>query len=573
MGGLFRGRGPRPQALIVGTSSSSLREMSTGNSEYYARLNVESGASEEEIRAAFKRLMLIYHPNKFVDSSKEKSAKKLYLKIKEAYDVLSNPVTRAIYDKRGREGIRREMDIIKRTALPLELLEKYEEVYQLWEERTYIQEAQPNSRIEVDVDARTLITKGQLVFLVTNIRGFQSVDARMGQDLKAHLSGNISAGSSRPSGGITASFQHSRHGQTWRYNVHLSKKPTLGVNYIRKLSSRTKLSLHGDLSFAPSSFLKFPPKCSMSFDHKLSENLSTSVTVHNVDLSSIQSSVTYRFNDYLYVVGSVDVGRSGSAVRAQIGADLTESCTFKMGTKVGTSGASVSYGLQHSLMKLTKLGSFVSLSPQGIHLKLTLHRTRQSYSVRFHLSDNISLLPVLCASVVPVFTYMCISAVAIFPLLRQQREWERKKELQDLETAAKEDKKEALATLELMKESAERIMQIEQAKLGLVINEACYGKMSVAGNRRINPSPSDDVIDVRLQLQCLIQDSKLIVPNGSKSELNGFYDPSVGQAKWLYIAYDFRGFQHEVVVSDSQQLAIPKESHRIGSPSFYNEEF
>ena len=546
--------------------------MSTDSGDYYARLNVDRDASEEEIRASFKRLRLLYHPNKFVESSKEKSAKKLYLNAKEAYDVLINPVTRAIYDKRGREGIRKEMNIIKRTALPLELVEKYEEIYQLWEERTYIQEAHPSSRFDVDIDARTLVTKGKLAFIVTSIRGFQSVDVRVGQALRAHLSGNISAGSSTPSGGLTASFQQHRNGQTWKYNIHLAKKPTLGLGYIRRISPHTKLSVHGDLSFAPGSFLKFPPKCSLSVEHKLTKKLSTAVTVHDVDISSIQSSVTYHISDSLFAVGTLNVGKSGSAIRAQIGAHLTDSCVFKLGAKVGTSGSSMSYGLQHSVMKLTKLGSFVSLSPQGIHLKLTLHRMGQSYSVRFHLSDSISLLPALCASIVPVLTYMCFSVVAIFPLLKQQREWERKKEIEELKEMAKESKKEALAAVDLMKESAERIVQVEQAKLGLVIGEAWYGKMSVAGNRRINPSPEDEVVDVRLPLQCLVQDSKLIVPTHNKSELSGFYDPCVGEVKWLYVAYDFRGFQHEVVVGETQQLAIPKESHRAASPTFYNED-
>lgn len=127
----------------------------------------------------------------------------------------------------------------------------------------------------------------------------------------------------------------------------------------------------------------------------------------------------------------------------------------------------------------------------------------------------------------------------------------------------KERKTEALAAVELMQETSERIVQVEQARLGLTIAEAWYGKMSVRDNQRINPCSEDEVIDVCVPLQCMVQDSKLIIHPGTKCRLSGFYDPCVGKQKWLSVVYDFRGFQHKVVVEDSQRLAIPKESHRV----------
>lgn len=537
--------------------------MSTESGEYYARLNISKDASEDDIHAAFKRLRLLYHPSKFVDPDKEKAAKALYGTIKEAYDVLSNPALRAIYDKRGHKGVRNEMDIVKRTALPLELIDKYEEVYSLWEERSYIQTSNPRSRVDVDVDARNLIRKGHLALLVTNVRGSQSVDARISQVMRAHLSGWVAAGRNTPSGSFGVVLTHAHGGDTWQSTVNIGQQPSLGLHYSHNLSPYTKISTQAGVGFSSASLVKLPPKCSLSVHHRFSESLSTKFTIHDVDLSRAESLTSYRFNNTFHVAGGVEAGKTGLAVRGQLGADVSDTCTFKFSFKLGTSGSSVSYGLQHSVAKLTKLETSVSLSRQGVYLRLGMHRTGQCYSVRFHLSDQLGVVPILCASVIPVATYLCINVIAILPILRQQREWERKKRLQELEEAMKEKKAEAQAAVELMKETSERIVQVEQAKLGLTITEAWYGKMSVRDNQRVNACSEDKVIDVCVPLQCMVQDSKLIIHPGTKCRLSGFYDPCVGKQKWLFVVYDFRGFQHKVVVEDSQRLAIPKESHRV----------
>ncbi len=62
--------------------------------DYYKILGVDRNASQEEIRKAFHRLAHQYHPDKGGDPEKFKE-------INEAYQVLSDPVKRAQYDKFG----------------------------------------------------------------------------------------------------------------------------------------------------------------------------------------------------------------------------------------------------------------------------------------------------------------------------------------------------------------------------------------------------------------------------------------------------------------------------------------
>src|SRR5689334_10595502 len=66
-------------------------------SDYYAALGVERGASQDEIKKAYRRLAQKYHP----DVSKEPDAEARFKEIAEAYQTLKDPEKRAAYDELG----------------------------------------------------------------------------------------------------------------------------------------------------------------------------------------------------------------------------------------------------------------------------------------------------------------------------------------------------------------------------------------------------------------------------------------------------------------------------------------
>jgi DnaJ family protein C protein 11 len=98
--------------------------------------------------------------------------------------------------------------------------------------------------------------------------------------------------------------------------------------------------------------------------------------------------------------------------------------------------------------------------------------------------------------------------------------------------------------------------------VGLIIVYAYYGNLKNIEDDAMEENPN--VIDVTVPLQYLVEDSKLQLYGGSKSKLLGFWDPCVGEDKYLKIRYLFKDALHEVTSYDLDELALPKVNHKIG---------
>jgi molecular chaperone DnaJ len=76
--------------------------MSATEQNYYELLGLKPGASEQEIKKAFRRLARELHP----DVSDHPDAEVRFREVSEAYEVLSNSETRELYDRYGHAGLR-----------------------------------------------------------------------------------------------------------------------------------------------------------------------------------------------------------------------------------------------------------------------------------------------------------------------------------------------------------------------------------------------------------------------------------------------------------------------------------
>jgi len=64
--------------------------------DYYELLGVERSADEKELKSAFRKMAMKYHPDRNPD---DKLAETRFKEINEAYEVLRDPQKRAAYDQ------------------------------------------------------------------------------------------------------------------------------------------------------------------------------------------------------------------------------------------------------------------------------------------------------------------------------------------------------------------------------------------------------------------------------------------------------------------------------------------
>ena len=98
--------------LLATTTSGAPRRRRTqhkqdaafDSDDYYAVLGLTRDAKTKEIKSAYRKLALKYHPDKVEEADKEK-AESIFVKVSEAYAVLSDDDKRKIYDKYGKPGL------------------------------------------------------------------------------------------------------------------------------------------------------------------------------------------------------------------------------------------------------------------------------------------------------------------------------------------------------------------------------------------------------------------------------------------------------------------------------------
>ena len=118
--------------------------------DYYEVLGVQKGASKDQIKDAYRKLALQYHP----DRNKEAGAEEKFKEISEAYAVLSDDQKRSQYDNLGHADLTN--DTPKKTSSEAQTLTAYSAI---WALATY---SAPFSAAEADSAATRNVTEAKI---------------------------------------------------------------------------------------------------------------------------------------------------------------------------------------------------------------------------------------------------------------------------------------------------------------------------------------------------------------------------------------------------------------------------
>uniref|UniRef100_A0A671EZC9 DnaJ homolog subfamily C member 11 n=1 Tax=Rhinolophus ferrumequinum TaxID=59479 RepID=A0A671EZC9_RHIFE len=502
--------------------ATALSEEELDNEDYYSLLNVRREASSEELKAAYRRLCMLYHPDKHRDPELKSQAERLFNLVHQAYEVLSDPQTRAIYDIYGKRGLEMEgWEVVERRRTPAEIREEFERLQREREERRLQQRTNPKGTISVGIDATDLFDRYEEEYEDMSGSGFpqieinkmhisQSIEAPLTATDTAILSGSLSTQNGNGGGSINFALRRVTSAKGWgelEFGAGDLQGPLFGLKLFRNLTPRCFVTTN----------------CALQFSSRGIRPGLTTVLARNLDKNTvgylqwrwgIQSAMNTSIvrdtkTSHFTVALQLGIPHSFALISYQHKFQDDDQTRVKGSLKAGFFGTVVEYGAERKISSHSVLGATVSIGvPQGVSLKVKeLEKQRESTA-----------------------------------------------------TDILQKKQEAEAAVRLMQESVRRIIEAEESRMGLIIVNAWYGKFV---NDKSKKSEKVKVIDVTVPLQCLVKDSKLILTEASKAGLPGFYDPCVGEEKNLKVLYQFRGVLHQVMALDSEALRIPKQSHRI----------
>lgn len=97
--------GARPRRS-GGTGHSRTKKANQFDSDdYYEVLGLRKTAKPKDIKSAYRKLALQYHPDKVKGEAEKEAAEKVFVKVSEAYAILSDEEKRKVYDQYGRNGL------------------------------------------------------------------------------------------------------------------------------------------------------------------------------------------------------------------------------------------------------------------------------------------------------------------------------------------------------------------------------------------------------------------------------------------------------------------------------------
>ncbi|KAK1926987.1 hypothetical protein DB88DRAFT_5933 [Papiliotrema laurentii] len=609
-------RPPSPPGSPLLNSTDPLTSVdSLQTDSLYAILNVERDASNSEIRDRYRALAAVFHPDRQRTAADKAAAHERFKDIQRAYEVLSDPSRRIVYDQFGEEGLRTSWDLGPRNMSPDELRRHFAK--QILEQKQLEAEGlvKPRGGITTMVDARAVFLSKDAFEdpnmiahdVISRIRRIgvarvsmdHSFEMPLGDKTQVVVKGAASNRRGKGGANVVGTVRHQFSPRLWGQASYTLLNPrTFDAKATYVHDENTYLTVR-----AVQSVLAAPPRLSVSLGRKLYAETTGFMTYKTgfytlgpwgaqlparlalADQSALSIGMTTARADASGWTAETQAGLVDSHISADWSTSLL-GLRVKVGASAGTTDGITGFvdaegkttqhvrtgmTLQLDLsggVTMTLRWAATVLTPEK-HTKSTrFSRLGQRITLPVMLTHDLNPYVLFGVTVVPAVGYLAAHRYIIQPRKRRQIA-DRVKDLRKNHADyISEKRKEALEAVSVMQAATAKKAAAEREKNGLVIIEAYYGCAECFTDRGMKErdSDSDDqhesYIDVTIPIQALVNDSTLVIPGGrGKYHLLGLYDPCIGENKKLRVRYSFRGRVHQVTVDDTVGLRAPLKAH------------
>ncbi|KAF7323886.1 J domain-containing protein [Mycena kentingensis (nom. inval.)] len=562
----------------------------------YAVLNVSNYATDAEIHARFRALSLLFHPDKHMQSSEEEKRVALarFLEVQRAYEVLSDPFLRKVYDSLGPQALTAVWVEEDRTRSTDELQAIFDELRREWTQDQLARTLGPRGRVECGVDAAPLFLPydgleedsyaRRLMNRVGDVKVMRmSLSHEIEKSITKRLSASLAARVSRGRGSkrnFTGTLRHQFSPRLsfkatstllFPYEIGLTAKYRVGSGsasvqtsfrpHRTLLPQRTQVELSQRLSRRPGAF-------NGNLKVKLSRNPEVSINVSSQDLEEPVSGKDH----YLTLLPRDDIVRATSyGLVLDSFPKLFGECGFrfprlsmqcKLALECGITRDARAKGLAWVLTgawssPTASLAAVVRLSYYGLYFEIDASYMKQSILLPILLAEHRDTSLALWATALPSVAFFAIYRHKVRKLERQRR-----RDIRKALKALKPDssvRRETEAVVSCLRDKARDCSASEAARAGLVILDASYGVLNTA-ERNLGL-----VWDVTIPLQALVRESQIYVSGRHpKSSIQGFLDPAPFAVKSLCVRYLFRGRTHYIELPEYISLVLPLAEHIVG---------
>ncbi|CAO3597571.1 unnamed protein product [Absidia cylindrospora] len=571
--------------------------------DYYGILNVSKTATAEELKVSYKNLCQLFHPDKHKNEEHKRIAEARFQVIQQAYEVISDPQKRVIYDTYGEEGLKATWEVGPKFKTPEELQAEYEKQARLKREQDLDNMVRSRGEVNLGIDATQIfdpyeppvfssfnqpglapkkkgplhaLTNGQVQQLFMR----HSFETQLGPQTRAIFGGSMVSRGGMGGGNILGTIRHSVSPKLFcELNATILKPRGLTLKTVYNMSSD---SFCNTIVQAKTPYS--PPIVTITTGRRL--------------FAATTGYITYRSGEWSLLGWGGDVSRSmdkshvalGMAgvsgakqkgnyscelqtgiIASHLAADYTHKLDRQMRVRVAGSistvgGLTASIGSDHKLSSNTRFGMSMECGvPSGVTVQFKVSRLGQKLVMPIILSSEFDFRLTFLGTAIPAAMAMAIDQLLLKP--RRQKQIKAKiLELREQHADILANRKaEAEDAQKLVTATAERKTKLESDKKdGLVIVKAFYGHLENLVDEEGDDEEVEGVIDVTVVLQAMVNESRLTIPSGhSKTNICGFYDPCLGERKQLKVQYRFQHQLHQVIIKDNAALIVPMRAHLI----------